>query len=64
MAVGVRGYGGERGAINWLCALCALQLCIYIVLCLSRSAYHVRELEVYRLMQLREPVDVGLSHDW
>ena len=47
-----------------MCALCALQLCIYIVLCLSRSAYHVRELEVYRLMQLREPVDVGLSHDW
>ena len=29
-----------------------------------RSAYHVRELDVYRLLQLRQPVDVGLSHDW
>jgi hypothetical protein len=29
-----------------------------------RSVYHVRELEVYRLAQLREPVDVMLSHDW
>jgi hypothetical protein len=29
-----------------------------------RSAYHVRELEVYRLMQLRRPLDVFLSHDW
>ncbi len=29
-----------------------------------RSAYHVRELDVYRLLQLRRPVDVGLSHDW
>ncbi len=29
-----------------------------------RSAYHVRELEVYRLMQLRQPIDVFLSHDW
>ena len=29
-----------------------------------RSAYHVRELDVYRLLQLARPVDVGLSHDW
>jgi len=29
-----------------------------------RSAYHIRELEVFRLMQLRKPIDVFLSHDW
>jgi hypothetical protein len=29
-----------------------------------RSAYHVRELEVYRLLQLQRPVDIALSHDW
>ncbi|PSC75631.1 lariat debranching enzyme [Micractinium conductrix] len=29
-----------------------------------RSAYHVRELEVHRLLRLRQPVDVFLSHDW
>lgn len=30
-----------------------------------RSAYHVRELEVHRLMQLKAgTVDVFLSHDW
>ncbi len=32
-----------------------------------RSAYHVRQLEVYRLAQLdpsRTPLDVFLSHDW
>eukprot|EP00741_Cyanophora_paradoxa_P005155 tig00000863_g4997.t1 len=29
-----------------------------------RSAYHVRELEVFRLKQLTGPVDVFLSHDW
>merc|ERR1712185_894791 len=29
-----------------------------------RSFYHVRELDVLRLMQLREPMDVFLSHDW
>ncbi|KAL1503181.1 hypothetical protein AB1Y20_011239 [Prymnesium parvum] len=29
-----------------------------------RSAYHVRELEVFKLLQLRRPVDVFLSHDW
>ena len=29
-----------------------------------RSAYHIRELDVYRLLQLRQPLDVFLSHDW
>lgn len=29
-----------------------------------RSAYHVRDLEVYRLLQLKEHVDVFVSHDW
>uniref|UniRef100_UPI00358EEDF9 uncharacterized protein n=1 Tax=Myxine glutinosa TaxID=7769 RepID=UPI00358EEDF9 len=29
-----------------------------------RSAYHVRSLDVYRLMQLSNPPDVFLSHDW
>lgn len=30
-----------------------------------RSVYHVRELEVFKLAQLREgPLDVMLSHDW
>ena len=29
-----------------------------------RSAYHVRELEVFRLAQLKRPLDVFLSHDW
>ncbi|KAK9802843.1 hypothetical protein WJX73_005943 [Symbiochloris irregularis] len=29
-----------------------------------RSAYHIRALEVYRLMQLKKPLDVFLSHDW
>ncbi|PVI02075.1 lariat debranching enzyme [Periconia macrospinosa] len=29
-----------------------------------RSIYHVRELDVRKLLQLRSQVDVGLSHDW
>lgn len=29
-----------------------------------RSVYHVREADVYRLLQLRQPLDVFLSHDW
>ena len=29
-----------------------------------KSAYHVRELEVYRLMKLRGRLDIFLSHDW
>ncbi|CAH8567726.1 unnamed protein product [Dicrocoelium dendriticum] len=30
----------------------------------KRSVYHVRNLEVFRLGQLRHPVDIVLSHDW
>ncbi|KAM4626141.1 lariat debranching enzyme isoform 1-T2 [Discoglossus pictus] len=29
-----------------------------------RSAYHVRNVEVFKLKQLREPMDVFMSHDW
>jgi lariat debranching enzyme len=29
-----------------------------------RSIYHVRELDVRKLLQIRSQVDVGLSHDW
>ena len=29
-----------------------------------RSAYHIREFEVFQLLQLREPLDIFLSHDW
>ncbi|CAD7698384.1 unnamed protein product [Ostreobium quekettii] len=29
-----------------------------------RSAYHVRELEVFRLKQIKRPLDVFVSHDW
>jgi lariat debranching enzyme len=29
-----------------------------------RSIYHVRELDVRKLVQIRSQVDVGLSHDW
>jgi len=29
-----------------------------------RSIYHTRELEVYRLKRLAQPVDIMLSHDW
>ncbi len=29
-----------------------------------RSAYHIRELDVYRLLQIHRPLDVFLSHDW
>ena len=29
-----------------------------------RSVYHVRELEVVRLLALRRPIDVFASHDW
>lgn len=28
------------------------------------SVYHVRELDIRKLMQIRNPVDIGLSHDW
>ena len=30
----------------------------------KRSAYHVRRFEVERLMQLQQPVDIVVSHDW
>ena len=29
-----------------------------------RSSYHVRQLDVWRLLHLRRPLDVFLSHDW
>lgn len=29
-----------------------------------KSAYHVRELDVRKLLQVRTQVDIGLSHDW
>ncbi|KAH7559494.1 hypothetical protein BM1_04431 [Bipolaris maydis] len=29
-----------------------------------KSIYHVRELEVRKLVQIRTQVDIGLSHDW
>ena len=29
-----------------------------------RSAYHVRELEMFRLAQLKRPLHAFLSHDW
>ncbi|XP_026812226.1 lariat debranching enzyme [Rhopalosiphum maidis] len=30
----------------------------------KRSIYHIRQLEVFRLKQLKQPVDIMLSHDW
>lgn len=29
-----------------------------------RSIYHVRESDTFKLLQIRSPVDIGLSHDW
>ena len=29
-----------------------------------RSAYHIREVDVRKLMQIRTQVDIGISHDW
>ncbi|KAJ3173307.1 lariat debranching enzyme [Geranomyces variabilis] len=29
-----------------------------------RSVYHVRKFNVYRLAQIRQPIDIMLSHDW
>lgn len=26
--------------------------------------YHVREYDVHKLMQVEEPIDIFLSHDW
>ncbi|GFR28596.1 lariat debranching enzyme [Trichonephila clavata] len=30
----------------------------------KKSAYHVRNLDVFRLKQVRKPIDICLSHDW
>ena len=30
----------------------------------KRSVYHIRELDVRKLLQVRTQVDIGLSHDW
>ncbi|XP_064021434.1 lariat debranching enzyme [Pogoniulus pusillus] len=29
-----------------------------------RSAYHVRNIEVFKLKQLKQPIDIFMSHDW
>eukprot|EP00041_Stephanoeca_diplocostata_P025922 m.690576 g.690576 ORF g.690576 m.690576 type:complete len:641 (-) comp22851_c0_seq3:246-2168(-) len=29
-----------------------------------RSAYHIREYEIFQLAQLKQPLDIFLSHDW
>src|SRR6187402_2104225 len=29
-----------------------------------RSTYHARECDISRLLRLRFPVDIGISHDW
>lgn len=30
----------------------------------KRSVYHIRNLEVFRLKQLSQPLNIFLSHDW
>ncbi|XP_060084450.1 lariat debranching enzyme-like [Ylistrum balloti] len=30
----------------------------------KRAAYHIRNLEVFRLKQLTKPIDIMMSHDW
>lgn len=30
----------------------------------AHSAYHVRNLEIFRLSQIKQPIDIFLSHDW
>lgn len=30
----------------------------------KRSVYHIRNLDVFRLGQIRRPIDILLSHDW
>ncbi|CAK8683536.1 unnamed protein product [Clavelina lepadiformis] len=30
----------------------------------KRSVYHVRQMEVFRLKQLKHPIDIMMSHDW
>ncbi|KAF2006263.1 hypothetical protein P154DRAFT_455974 [Amniculicola lignicola CBS 123094] len=29
-----------------------------------RSIYHVRECDISKVLQLRSPIDIGISHDW
>ena len=29
-----------------------------------RSVYHIREYDVHKLMQIQEPLDIFLTHDW
>lgn len=29
-----------------------------------RSVYHVREYDVFKLMQIKETIDIFVSHDW
>ncbi|KAF9436357.1 Protein kinase [Entomortierella beljakovae] len=30
----------------------------------KRSVYHVRKYDIYKMLQVKEPIDVFLSHDW
>lgn len=30
----------------------------------AHSVYHVRNLEIYRLSQLKPPIDIMVTHDW
>lgn len=30
----------------------------------KRSIYHVRKYDVYKMLQVKEPMDIFLSHDW
>lgn len=30
----------------------------------KRSVYHIRNLEVFRLKQITQPLNIFLSHDW
>jgi lariat debranching enzyme len=30
----------------------------------KKSIYHIRHYDVYKMLQIREPIDIFLSHDW
>ncbi len=30
----------------------------------KRSVYHIRNVDVFKLKQLKQPLDIMLSHDW
>ena len=30
----------------------------------KKSCYHIRKYDVYKMLQVKEPMDVFLSHDW